>query len=116
MIKVLVVEDNEALLEHLCILLEKAEFQVICYSDAPSTTDIISMEPDLVVFDIFLPTGNGLELARKLRDHHFQSKIVITSTDSQVLYECGEDVADAVLPKPFSGVQLTRLISELAIA
>lgn len=115
MTKVIVVEDNEALLEHLCILLEKADYQVICYSDAPEAHDIIAMAPDMVVFDIFLPTGNGIELARQLKKQQCQAKIIMTSTDSQILYECGEDIADAVLPKPFSGMQLTRLLDELRL-
>jgi two-component system alkaline phosphatase synthesis response regulator PhoP len=67
--KVLVVDDEEAILELLKYNLEKAGYEVKTASDGEKAVEIAKrFIPDLVLLDIMMPKMDGVETCRLLRD------------------------------------------------
>jgi two-component system response regulator ResD len=92
--------------------LERDGFQVVEALDATSGLAITQREPiDLVVLDLGLPDGNGLDLLRTLRSRSQVPIIIVTGrseeTDRVVGLELG---ADDYLVKPFSQRELAARI------
>lgn len=112
MAKILVIEDDECLLEHMSIVLELKEHEVAGFSDALKASEVVELQPDLAIVDIFLPSGNGVTLSSKIKALNPNVKIILTSADQHTLHFSGEVIANAVLPKPFSGQELLALVSE----
>lgn len=67
-VKILLVEDDDALSELFTYYLEEKAFNVVTCADGEEVMDIIeATEPDLVLLDWMLPNVSGLELCRQIR-------------------------------------------------
>lgn len=117
--RVLVVDDDPAIVEMLVELLERdGRFEVRTAAtgfDAGLRTK--EFHPDVIVLDYMLPDINGNAVIRSIRADASLAdvKIIIVSgvvnrDDVKSLIHCG---ADEFLQKPFSIEQLVRLITEL---
>ena len=117
--RVLVVDDDPAIVEMLVELLERdGRFEVQTAStgfDAGIRTK--EFQPDVIVLDYMLPDINGNAVCRTIRaDKSLQHvKIIIVSgvvnpDDKQKLFDAG---ADDFLQKPFDIDQLVKRISDL---
>lgn len=105
----LIVEDQLSLLASLKRGLSEEGFQVLTASTGTDAYRVISAEPlDVVLLDLMLPDGDGLELLQRLREEEFRKPIVVvTAKDSvqdRVLgLDCG---ADDYVVKPFAFSEL----------
>lgn len=84
-VRVLVVDDFEALRQFVCSTLRKnSELQVI--GEASDGLEAVhkaeELQPDLIVLDLGLPTMNGIEAARQIRKLAPESKILFLSQES----------------------------------
>jgi DNA-binding NarL/FixJ family response regulator len=82
---VLVVEDFAPFRRFICSILEKRrDLQVICeVSDGlEAVQKAEELKPDLILLDIGLPTLNGIEAARRIREVAPESKIIFLSQES----------------------------------
>lgn len=67
--QILVIEDNEANLELMAYLLRAFGYTVSTAEDGQEGLEITrSMSPDLVICDVHLPTVNGYEVARRMKE------------------------------------------------
>jgi DNA-binding NarL/FixJ family response regulator len=85
MLSVLVVEDFEPFRRFVCSTLRKTpEFQVVCeVSDGlEAVQKAEELKPNLILLDIGLPTLNGIEAARQIRELAPESKILFLSQES----------------------------------
>ena len=78
-LRLLVVDDHEVVRQGLVALLDRREnFQVV--AEAGSVAESIEMaqryQPDLVVMDVRLPDGSGIEACRDIRAEHPQTRVV----------------------------------------
>lgn len=86
-LRVLVVDDNESIRRTICQLLHsEVDIEVVC--EAVDGDDAIQKArqylPDLVLLDITMPSMNGLEAARILKQEFPATHIVIlTQHDSR---------------------------------
>ena len=65
---ILVVEDDKSTAAMLTAALDEAGYCAVCADSIASATHLIKgHQPDLIVLDIRLPDGNGLELCEKIR-------------------------------------------------
>jgi CheY-like chemotaxis protein len=100
---ILVVDDNEALVDALDILLAD-DYEVIPATDAYKALEILNyMEPDLIFLDMFMPGFNGVQLLREIRQMKLSSRVVvITAAEAYLL---GDEIdtlgVDGFLQKPF---------------
>jgi DNA-binding NarL/FixJ family response regulator len=83
--RVLVVEDYEPFRRFICSTLGKRpELQIVCeVSDGlEAVQKAEQLQPDLILFDVGLPTLNGIEAARRIRKLSPKSKILFVSQES----------------------------------
>lgn len=66
------------------------------------------LQPDLIVLDIGLPTLNGIEAARRIRQLRPECKIVFLSqeTSADVVEEAFTLGAGGYVAKPYAGIEL----------
>lgn len=83
--KLLLVEDDQALLNMYKETLEEGKYEVITASDGVSALDMaLDQHPDLILLDLSLPKLNGLDVMDKLREDSWGAKvpiIILTNTD-----------------------------------
>jgi CheY-like chemotaxis protein len=81
-VRVLVVDDNEDLLHFYRRYLQETRYQIIPLTDGTRLIATVeSMQPDIIILDVMLPTTDGWELLTLLRQHPLgrQSPILICS-------------------------------------
>ncbi len=102
MAAILIVDDEPAIRESLAFALRRDGFEV---SEAASLQKARALagEADLVILDLVLPDGNGLDFLRSLRSRSDVPVIVLTSRDEETDRVVGLEIgADDYVLKPFS--------------
>ena len=82
-LRLLVVDDHEVVRQGLVSLLDRREhFQVV--AEAGTAAEAVEMarkfEPDLVVMDVRLPDGSGIEACREIRSEFPATRVVILTS------------------------------------
>lgn len=82
-IRVLVADDHEQMLLHVCELLSAHSCEVVAaVSDGQAAVDAAARQlPDVVVLDVSMPILNGLEAARQILAANPSAKIVFLTVD-----------------------------------
>lgn len=114
MSRILLLEDDEALGRGVCMALETPSCTVIHCGTQLQATDVLRNKAfDLLIFDINLPDGSGLELLRTLRKNgDFTPAILLTANDLELDEVTGlEAGADDYITKPFSLAVLRARVS-----
>ena len=97
-------------------ILREEGFDVSSAADeATALARLADADPDLVIADVFLPGGGGLELCRYVKNFHRHVRVILTAGQLEVLDE-GEARAagcDAVLRKPFEASMVIGTIRSL---
>lgn len=113
-IKVLIVEDEEAIREMLSFTLHRAGFEVIEAADAREGEKQLGQKPDLVLLDWMLPGISGVEFARRLRKDSATQEIpiiMLTARGEEENKLKGFEVGvDDYMTKPFSTQELLARI------
>ncbi len=114
--KLLIVEDNEQLVEDMERFLEESGYVVesaMSYEDASEKLWLYKY--DLVIVDLGLPDGNGLELIREMKDNETKAGILIlTARDAVEDKVKGLDLgADDYMTKPFHKEELNARIRSI---
>ncbi len=116
MAKILVVDDEAPIVDAISYNLKKEGFTVEGASDADECLRQVRREaPDLVVLDVMLPSGSGLDVCRRLHmDHHGLPVLLLTARaaegDRLKGFEAG---ADDYVVKPFSMRELMARVHAL---
>jgi response regulator NasT len=111
---ILLVEDDPLISHNLTRALGTAGYRVVAARTAADGYQLASAEHfDLMLFDIGLPDGNGLELAQQLRrEKNLSPFIFLTAYEDEQIVEqaiaCG---AHSYLVKPVATRQLLPLIA-----
>ena len=80
MARVLVVDDEENQVRVLAIGLRLEGFDVSTARSADAALEALASEPvDVAIVDLMMPTYNGLDLARQMRERFPQTRVVLTS-------------------------------------
>lgn len=111
--KLLIVEDNHDLLDNILAYLKGEGYICETASDYKQAFDkVMSYTYDVVLIDIMIPNGNGLNLLRELKSVHPQTgSIIISAKNSLDDKVSGLELgADDYLTKPF---QLPELLARI---
>lgn len=102
--KILIVEDEPALLETLAYNLERDGYEVEMISNGMEALSAArSGNPDLIILDIMLPGLDGFEITRILRKDLKVPILILTARDDEIDRVLGLELgADDYLTKPFS--------------
>lgn len=101
---ILVIEDDEGLNRGIAFALSKEGFRVLTAHNLAAGRKIFQeATADLVLLDLNLPDGDGLDFCREIREHSELPVIMLTArdleTDEVIGFETG---ADDYITKPFS--------------
>jgi DNA-binding response OmpR family regulator len=102
--RLLLAEDDEGIREPLTRALQREDYAVDAVADGAEAARLgVEDDYDLVVIDIGLPTLDGLEVCRRIREAHPRVPILILTAQSDELdvVEGLDAGADDYVPKPF---------------
>jgi len=102
--KILVVDDESAILQTMRFNLERSGYSVVTATDGRSAVAMAQREsPDLIVLDIMLPVLDGIEACKEIRKFSSAPIIMLTAKDQEIdkvlALELG---ADDYVTKPFA--------------
>jgi DNA-binding response OmpR family regulator len=111
---VLLVEDDETVSEVVERYLEREGFQVKVVADGAEAVRRFDEDVDLIVLDIMLPSMDGLEVCRQLRNKSTVPIIMLTALGDESDRIMGLELgADDYLAKPFSPRELTARVKSV---
>ena len=118
--KILVVDDNEDLLELLGKHLMGSGWQVsLARGSRECWEQLARIPPDVILLDLLLLDGSGLEIARFLKREHSYRRIPILAMTGfysrRKVDECLQAGCYGVLVKPFSLVVLDQTLTAFLI-
>ncbi|MFA9380150.1 MAG: response regulator transcription factor [Acetanaerobacterium sp.] len=101
---ILIIEDDENLSRGIAFTFEKGGYSVLCASTLKEGERIYKQnEIDLIMLDIGLPDGNGMELCKSVREKSNVPIIMLTACDLETDEVQGlMSGADDYITKPFS--------------
>ena len=104
MATIALVDDDENILTSVSIALEAEGHTVKSFEDGAAALEFINTTPpDMVVSDIKMPTMDGMELLRRIRQKSSLPLIFLTSKDEEIDEVLGLTMgADDYVKKPFS--------------
>ena len=116
MTKILVVDDESPIVDAITYNLKKEGYLVDSAADADECLERVNADtPDLVILDVMLPSGSGLDICRRL--HREKSRLpvlLLTARAAEVDRLRGfEAGADDYVVKPFSMRELMARVQAL---
>ncbi len=111
--KILVVDDEEAMLEVLAMRLEAWGHQVKTARDGKEGCDLVdSYHPEVVISDVIMPEISGLELLRKLKAGDATREVILITAHGAVdlAVEAMKAGARDFVEKPIDNAKLRALL------
>ena len=114
--KILLVDDEPAMLRYIRTLLEVEDYNVETASTGEEALQIVEkgMEPNLVLLDVLMPGIDGLETLEQLRRKRPGVKVVMLScvNDTRKVVQAMRLGAQDYLTKPFQKAELDAVINQ----
>jgi two-component system KDP operon response regulator KdpE len=114
--RVLVVDDEPQIVRALNVVLREAGFQPVAAETASQALDLAALQPpDAAIIDLVLPDGDGVEVARTLREWSEMPILVLSAVgEEEQKVRALEEGADDYITKPFGTRELiARLLAVL---
>jgi CheY-like chemotaxis protein len=114
--RILVVDDNEAFRDMLCLVLRNVGYEVHSVPDGRDVAAFVRKIPiDLVITDLIMPEKEGIETIIELRRSHRHIKIIAMSGGGRLGPEdylpiAAHAGAAATLSKPFTTEEMLSTI------
>jgi DNA-binding response OmpR family regulator len=110
--RILVVDDEQAVLDLLVYNLKKAHYEVIPATDGQQALELAAAQSfDLILLDLMLPKVDGLDVCRQLRRTSRVPIIMVTARGEEVDRVIGLELgADDYICKPFGMRELAARV------
>ena len=101
---VLIVDDEPQIGEVLSAYLQRESFEtVVCLDVASAVASLEKQRPDIMILDITLPDGSGLDILKQVNKQQRIPTIMLTARSEEVDRVIGLELgADDYIVKPFS--------------
>jgi CheY-like chemotaxis protein len=112
-VTILVVDDEEHLRESILFDFSRKGFNVLSAENGRKAFDLIALNKvDLVISDIRMPGGDGIELLERIRANHptLPQVIILTGFADVKETDVYAKGAQKVLPKPFERKELIAAV------
>ncbi|MDY6852554.1 MAG: sigma-54 dependent transcriptional regulator, partial [Thermodesulfobacteriota bacterium] len=113
--RVLVVDDEEAMRDSCRRILAKSGLEVTTVADGPSALRLIEKwSYDLILLDLVIPGGNGLDILKKIKDNDQEVMVIVISGYGTVqsAVEAMKLGAYDFLAKPFTPDELRKMVNQ----
>jgi DNA-binding response OmpR family regulator len=110
--RVLVVEDDATSANALRIILTRRGYQVRVAGGIGEAMRSLTSTPDIILLDLMLPDGDGLELLERMGDLRASTRVIVTTavSDPTHLLAARRQQPRAILQKPINLNELLRII------
>lgn len=110
--RILLVEDDAAIVESLSQLLRQQGFQVSCAFSQAGALALLSQPFDLMLLDVSLPDGSGFSVCAAARHTAPELPVIfLTASDDELSVVTGLDMgAEDYIAKPFRPLELLSRI------
>ena len=117
-LKILVVDDDEAVIELVCVLLNSLGAEAVGFSSSPAAATRLEAELfDAVVTDLEMPLVDGAELVWRVRASKLNARtfvaILTGSSGTAVAEESLRAGANVFLQKPATLENMRKLLEEI---
>jgi DNA-binding response OmpR family regulator len=119
MARIVIIDDDEAMLSFLQRFLSSEGHEVHSATDGKEGAELaLRVDADLVITDLWMPTTEGLETVRRVKQLVPKSRIVMMSGRPVLgkvsfFYIAKLTGADATIQKPFTGEEMIVLVHDL---
>ena len=113
--RVLILDSNPVVWKHLFDMLgEQYSLSTLAYAStlAEARNCLSSLQPDLLVMDIVLPDGNGLDLMKELRTAGSATKVAVFTNNPEFRRRSLDQGADWYFDKSLDFHQLLFLLND----
>ena len=102
--KVLVVDDEQAIIDVLVYNLKKEGYETLEATDGVTAVNMaLEQKPDLMLLDIMLPKMDGLTVCKRVKNYLNIPILMLTAKDAEIDKIVGLELgADDYITKPFS--------------
>lgn len=116
MVRILIADDDQAILDSTQLLLEYEGYEVITASSGDAVCNIEGNLPDVILLDIWLSGTNGVEIARFLKEQEDTKHIpiILFSANRNIEHLAREARVEDTLTKPFDIETLFHKIQKYA--
>jgi DNA-binding response OmpR family regulator len=117
-IRILIAEDEPNIVLSLEFLLKESGYDVAVARDGSQAIDLLrTFRPELIVLDVMLPSLDGFEVCRRVREDlatRDTKILMLTARGREHEVEKGLAAgANAYMTKPFATKELVKLVAEL---
>lgn len=118
-LRLMLVDDHEVTRLGLRTLLEGCpSFEIAgeAASVAEAVEAVVRIKPDLVLLDVRLPDGSGIEVCRRLQQLDLETKVLVLTSyaDDKIVLDAIAAGADGYLLKEIHGERLIQAIQDVA--
>lgn len=117
-LRILLVDDHEVVRVGVRALIERQP-QMEVIGEASTVREAVNqakqVAPDVVVLDVRLPGGSGLEACRQIKAHRPETKIIMLTSfpDDEVLFDAIASGADGYVLKEIGSDELIRALERI---
>lgn len=85
MIQILVIDDEDSIRNLLARMIELEGYKVWKASDCQSALKLLKAQPfDVVLCDVFLPDGNGVDFIREIKKHRPEAEVILLTAHGNI--------------------------------
>jgi DNA-binding response OmpR family regulator len=111
--KILIVDDEPAIIKIVSVKLRISGFDVVTASDGQRALDLVNTEsPDVMLLDVLMPGVDGFEVLQKLRSVS-QLPVIVFSARAENGHKALSLGADDFISKPFDVSEMVIRIEKL---
>ncbi|MDQ3098307.1 MAG: response regulator [bacterium] len=112
--RVLVADDDTAILHVLTLMLEDAGYEVTSTVDGETVQKVLSELPDLILLDIWMSGVDGRDICKQLKSNKKTKHIpiIMISANKDTRDIAKEAGADDFIPKPFEMSDLLTIVKK----
>ena len=115
MAKILIIDDEPAILESLGLFLRRLKYTVYQAANGKEGLKLFEQQhPDVVILDIHLPDLNGLEILRRVQEHEWLAKVIMITAyqDMETTIQAMKDGAYDYIHKPLEIEEIEKAIAQ----
>ena len=112
---ILIIEDNDVVREGLIFSLKQNNYEVLeAKNRKEAETIILEKSIELIILDISLPDGNGINIYEKIiKEKEIPTIFLTANEDEEVIVKCLNLGAEEYITKPFRTKELLARINRI---